>query len=238
MIHDLASLETYAFADPASGKNRGPLKKQRARQAITVVSCDSLLRIFVRYAWAGREHPSTYRDRIVEVFGQFRPKRFGIESNAMQSLFGSQVLEKCRERWHTCTGMMEWETPNKIEKTWKIRTVLQPLLNEGRLFLMEDMVELIAELQGFPTYHLRDLADCLAMNVMLLPRKFISLMHSADTDTQAVLKYLRDSGAPARAIEQKLRELQAERETESMEMLSAVPRDRAREEFRDRMRLQ
>ncbi len=230
MILKLADLETYAFADPASGKNTGKLKKQRARQAITVISCDRLLRVFVRYAWAGREHPAAYRDRIVDVYAKYRPRRFGIEANAMQELFGRLVMDRAKEKVGTHQGIIPWDTPTKIEKAWKIRTVLQPLLNDGRLFVMSEMVELLAELRGFPTYHLRDLADCLAMCVMLIPRRFFSIMHSGDEETDALAKYLRDSGAPSQYIQQRIGDLKKQHEVAFWEMLGGHVSERVREE--------
>ncbi len=225
-------METYAFADPASGKTKGALKKQRARQSIIVLSCDQLMRVFVRLAWAGRETPSSFRDRIVDAYGTFRPKRFGIEANAMQELFGRLVMEKCKEKWSTHQGMIPVDTPTRIEKAWKIRTVLQPLINEGRLFTMESHVELFAELQGFPTYHLRDLADCLAMCLMMVPRRFYLPNHGDDTELAALAEYLRNTGAPAAYITQRISELRVQSEEEHWAMLSGHARDRHDEERR------
>ena len=196
--HAISDLELYGFADPASGKSR--LKKQRARQAIIIIAADYLLRIFVIYSWAGRLPTTEFRDKIVDLYGKFNPKLFGIESNAMQELFGDLVIEKAREKYGHCR-IIGIPSPTKIEKDFKIRTTLEPLQCMGQLFIPLDAIELRSEYSGFPTNILKDMIDCLSMAVSLIPRRTPQQEQSTELSDYAA--YLRNSGvSPALIADQ------------------------------------
>ena len=192
-------LEKYAFADPASGKQK--LKKVRSRQAIVVIGVDHLIRIFVLLAWAGRLTTSKFRDKLLEVHEKYKPRRFGIEANAMQELFGDLVIEKAKEEFGT-SKFIPVNQPTKIEKEFKIRTALEPVIADGRLFLMDDQIELRSEIVSFPTGQLKDIVDALASAIMLIPRRHPQ--EARDTEREALAKYLRDTGAPSWYIEQQI----------------------------------
>lgn len=196
---DLKSLEIWGFCDPASGKQRQALRKVRARQALVFIGVDYLLRIFVLYAWGGRLVASKFRDHIIEQYERWQPRRLGIEDNGLQSLFGDLVLDQARQTLKGNIRIVGVPTSTKVEKDFKIRTALEPLLAAGRLFIPPTAYELLAEIQGFPTWHLKDLVDCLAMAVMLIPRR--PQAQQQTTEKAALLRYLRDSGAPAGMID-------------------------------------
>ena len=203
--HEIKNLEIYGFSDPASGKNR--LKKQQARQAIVLIGADYLLRIYVLYAWAGRLPTSQYRDKIVELYGKYDPRLFGIESNAMQELFGDLVIDAAREKYGHCR-IIGVPSPTKIEKDFKIRTTLEPLTNWGQLFIPLDSVELRSEIAGFPTNILKDMIDCLAMAINLIPRRTPQQEKSTELNDYAA--YLRDSGAPSAYIAEQVEKMKLE----------------------------
>lgn len=203
---ELNDLERYAFSDPASGKQK--LKKVRSRQAIVVVGVDFLLRIFVLLAWAGRLTTSKFRDKLLSIHDEFKPRRFGIEANAMQELFGDLVIEKAKEEFGA-SRFMPIHQPTRIEKEFKIRTALEPVIADGRLFLQDDQVELRSEVASFPTGHFKDLVDALASAIMLIPRRFPQ--QEKRQETEALAKYLRDTGAPAWYIQQKVENMKGVR---------------------------
>ena len=92
--HNLPDLELYAFTDPAGGKAKAASakhKKIRALQAAIVIATDHLQRIFVIHSWSGRLAPSAYLDKLITICDNYNPKIFGIEANAMQSLFADLV---------------------------------------------------------------------------------------------------------------------------------------------------
>lgn len=200
--HLLKDLETYGFCDPASGKTN--IKRIRARQAIVVIVVDSLFRIFVALAWAGRIPTSSFRDKILDEQEKWRTRRFGIEANAMQELFGDLVAEKSRERSGT-SKFLPVHQPTKIEKDFRIRTSLEPVINDGRLFIHESMTELQSELFGFPTAQTKDLVDALASVLTLIPRR--PRKQQISDEAHQLADYLRKTGAPSHYIERRIADM-------------------------------
>jgi hypothetical protein len=199
---DCTQLERFGFTDPASGKGR--LKKVRARQAIVVIAADWLSRIYVLYTWAGRIPTSRYLDKIIKVCDDYRPKLFGIEANAMQSLFADLVTDAAKQRYKRI-AFIPVTQPTKIDKDFRIRTSLEPVIADGRLFMMESQSALEAELRSFPTGLTKDLVDCLASAISLVPRR--ALPQQQNEEAQQLASYLRNTGAPTWYIEKRVEEV-------------------------------
>lgn len=215
---EYTKLEKYFFADPASG--RQPVKRVRARQAIVGVATDHLARIFAIFAWAGRVATSKFRDKIVDVYEQFQPRLFGIEANAMQELFGDLVRDEAKAKFGT-VRIVPVIQPSRIEKDFRIRTSLEPIISSGRLFVpgekdTEDRViginamfnELLTEAEGFPTAATKDMVDALASAISLMPRRLVR--QKEDEEREMLAAYLRQSGMPGYMIDRRLQEVQQE----------------------------
>lgn len=194
--------ERYGFCDPASSKTR--IKGTRARSAVILLGVDDLFRIFVLHAWAGRIAANNLRDKIIEVVDQFKPRRFGIEANAMQSLFADLVRDAASALKGQRLPLTPVQQPTRIDKDFRIRTALQPIIADGRLFLQPDQYELKEELKGFPMTFKKDLVDALASAITLIPKRRRKQLKRQSTE--ALAEYLRDSGAPAWYIERRIRE--------------------------------
>jgi hypothetical protein len=67
---------------------------------------------------------------------KFRPRRFGIEANGMQILFGSLVQDAAEERFGRIR-MVPIYQPTNVEKHYRIRTGLEPVIDQGRLFVQD-----------------------------------------------------------------------------------------------------
>ncbi len=199
---DYTQLERYGFTDPASGKAR--LKRIRARQAIIIIATDWLTRIFVLYTWAGRIPTSRYLDKIIKVCDDYRPKSFGIEANAMQSLFADLVTDAAKRRAKRI-AFISVTQPTKVDKDFRIRTVLEPVIADGRLFTQESQVELEGELRSFPTGLTKDLVDCLASVIALVPRRPLPVQQTEEADQLA--SYLRNTGAPTWYVQKRVKEV-------------------------------
>jgi hypothetical protein len=199
---DYTQLERYGFTDPASGKGR--LKRVRARQAIVIIATDWLTRIFVLHTWAGRIPTSRYLDKIIKVCDDYRPKSFGIEANAMQSLFADCVRDAAKKRAKRI-AFLSVTQPTKVDKDFRIRTVLEPVIADGRLFMMEGQTELEGELRSFPTGLTKDLVDCLASAIALVPRRPLPVQHSEEAEQLAA--YLRNTGAPTWYVQKRVTEV-------------------------------
>lgn len=197
--------ERYSFADPASGKKLA-LRSVRARAAIVTIAVDALGRIFVLEAWADRVAAKLLSDKILETCDHWKPALFGCEANAMQSLFADLVDFERRLR-----GMKVPITPivqpTRIDKDFRIRIALQPVIGDRRLFVHPTQVELRAELTTFPTNPRKDLVDALASAIALVPPRAIA--REQDQRSQSLEKYLLDSGLERPYIERRMQELSA-----------------------------
>jgi hypothetical protein len=203
---DLSLLSTcYAFCDPAGKRKPGEtLKRVRARSAIIVVAPDHLSRIFVLYAWAKRCSTDEMIEQIFETQERFRPRIFGVEANAMQSLFADAIRRESR-MLQKRIALLPVTQPTGIDKDFRIRAALQPVIAWGRLFIQEHQTDLLHELTSFPMSATKDLVDALASAIALVPQKPTRRQH--DEEIQKLAAYLRNSGAPAAYIEQRISEL-------------------------------
>ena len=194
--------ETYAFCDPASGKQQ--LRRVRARSAIIVVAPDFIQRIFVLYAWAKRCSTDELMQEILSVSERFHVKLFGVEANAMQSLFVDALRREARhaEKRLPLVPVMQ---STKVEKDWRIRSALQPVIAHGRLFTQPGQHELNNELATFPMSATKDLVDALASAISLVPAK--STRKQKDGEMASLARYLRETGASPRRIEERLVEV-------------------------------
>ncbi len=192
--------DTVAFCDPAGGKaNSQALKRVRARAAVVVVSIDPLSRIFVLHTWADRVTAGQLTERIFRIQQDFHPRMFGIEANAMQALYGEMVAREARFK-SLRIPLHPVKQPTNVDKDWRIRTALQPVIAQGRLFLQPHHYELRSELTTFPMNHLKDLIDALASAVSLLRKAVVPQRRRDERDS--LLAYLRATGAPSWYIEE------------------------------------
>lgn len=200
------NLERYAFADPAAGKDaRG--KRRRARQAIVVAGRDWLDRWFVLEAWAGRLTATDFLERILTSYDQWKPRRFGIEANGMQVLFGSLVREEARRRFNDVRIVPIYQ-PTNVDKRFRIRTGLEPAINQGRIFLSDKTGDLAIEIQGFPTAETMDVVDALETVIRMSPK--MPRMQERNEESDEYAKYLRQTGCPPHLIDRKVAEFEAQ----------------------------
>jgi hypothetical protein len=196
-------LQIFSFCDPASGRQQ--IRRARARSAIVTVGMDSINRFFVLNAFAARPHATELREKVIAIGERFHHRRFGIEANAMQSLFADLVQSEAR-KLNKKIPFMPVNQPTKIDKDWRIRTILQPIIANGQLFIQEDQLELKSEITSFPMSATKDLVDALASAIMLAPR-FKNIARERSDEIESLAKYLRDSGASPSVIEQRVKEL-------------------------------
>lgn len=206
-------LALYGFCDPAASprkRQEAQLKRTRARSAVVVIGADALRRVFVLHAWASRCPSSELTAKIIETAAAWPVRIFGIEANAMQSLYAESVQRDARLAGHTLP-LTAVHQPTGVDKDWRIRSTLQPVIAEGRLFLLAGHDELRAELLSFPSGATKDLVDALASAVALVPPPVAR--READLSAAAELRYLRESGAPSHYIEERAARLRGRTET-------------------------
>jgi hypothetical protein len=197
-IHKDQLHTTVGFLDPAGGKRGEQVKKIRARSAIVVISADNMNRIFVRDTWADRCDVAQMRAKVYEMNKRWKCDQFGVEGNAQQSLFAQSMILDAAEKQEDI-NIISVPQPTVITKEFRIRTHIQPLLPDGRLFLRKEHTDLKDEIITFPMAELVDLLDALASAVGMIPKR-ISL-NEENYSRDAHLEYLRNSGAPISHIE-------------------------------------
>lgn len=188
---------TSTFLDPAGGKQQ--VKKTRAKSAIVVVGADYMNRMFVLHTWADRCPTSEIYRKIYEINEQFKPDVFGIESSAQQSLFvdGVQIDAMMNQK---NIPIVPVPMPVSISKEFRIRTIVQPVVKDGRLFMVKaDHKELFNQIRDHPMSAVKDLIDALASAIHLIPKQ--PLQREIDRENEALLEYLRNTGAPPHIIE-------------------------------------
>lgn len=192
--------DRYAFVDPASSKKAGEkLKRIKARSAVVVVAPDWLGRIFVLDAWAGRCSTDDLIERMYQAHDVWKLRVLGGEANAMQELFQEAVMRDARLRGKSLP-LRPVHQPTHVEKDWRIRTILQPIIANGRLFLQPGMTTLKTEIATFPTAPLKDCIDALASAIKLIPPR--QTRKEKDEELNSLLSYLRKTGAPSAYIEE------------------------------------
>lgn len=201
-IEERGLSERFAFLDPAAGKKgREQLKKGLARSAIVVVAQDSLQRIMVLEAWARRCPTPELVDKMFMVQKEWRVRSFGVEANAMQSLFTDTVNMIARLK-NERLPLVPIYQDTKIDKMFRIRAALQPIFADGRLIMGEDQLELRNELKAFPRGQTVDLVDALASVVKMLPE--IPQEEWVNQEGRDLAEYLRKQGISPQYIEERM----------------------------------
>ena len=204
---NLSDCDKYSFCDPASGKKSKESSYRRARSAIVTIAVDRISRVFVLQAWADRVPTTKLLDKVFETQSLYQPRRFGCEAGGMQSILSEWINEQKRVR-QVRLPLIPVIPKMNIDKDWAIRTALQPLLANGRLFIQRKHFELKSEIQQHPQGALKDLLDALRHAIMLAPKLMPS--DSRGGEAQRLRGYLERSNMPDEYIDGRLKELDLE----------------------------
>lgn len=200
----LDSLEVYAFADLAAGKDaRTRSKVRKSRQVIVVGARDWLMRWFWPHIWAGYETTSDFKEKILSAQERFNPRRFGLEANGMQVLFGSLVRQEAKIRFGNIK-MLPIYQPTNVDKNYRIRTGMEPVILQGRLFLQKEEIEAREELRGFPTAFRKDIIDAMETCMNRVAPRRVQIESNAQ-EMEEYAAYLRASGMPSHKIQFELK---------------------------------
>ena len=199
MIVDIGQLERFAFLDPAGGKE--VLKRTRSRSAIVVLGVDSLQRMFVLEEWVDRAKTPTIVAKVFELNERWRPRVFGCEANAQQALFADMIQHVAGMK-HVRLPLRPVIQPTTLDKDFRIRTAVQPVLEEGRLFVPESCKHLRQEMATFPLGDTADVVDALASCIMLVPKRHSDAR--VQEEEQAVREYLSERGVRPNLVEKRI----------------------------------
>lgn len=172
-----------------------------------MIGVDPLERIFTLYAWADRAPTDALIDKIMYTKERFSPKLFGCEANAQQSLFTGAVNYASKFQGRS-VALYPLNQPTKVTKEFRIRTILQPIISSGRLFIPEDFYELRSEISAFPLGATVDLVDALASACSLVPSRPLTMRYEQEKDHLA--DYLSTAGMTVGEVEQTMLQLDYE----------------------------
>jgi hypothetical protein len=204
----IANLEKYGYTDLAAGKD-ARTKRKTARQCIVVGARDWLSRWYWLYIWAGKLTTSDLKKKILDTQEVYQPRRFGIEANGMQVMFGSIVRDEAKERFGHGIKMMQIYQPTNVDKNYRIRTGTEPAILQGRFFLQKSEVDARVEMAGFPTAATKDIIDAMetCMN-RVAPKQTVARVK--DTEYEEYAKYLRASHMPVYLIDQEMKKFKVQ----------------------------
>lgn len=190
----------YLFLDPASGKKKQPIKSIRARSAIVVCGTDPLGRVWVLDAWADRVGTNEICKEFVDKCELWGPSVAAFEDAGQQSLLSDPIMDEASRRERKLElPLVPIPVNTRVDKLFRIRAVLQPVIGSGRLFIWRNLHELVHELTSFPMSPVMDLVDALASCVDLVPPA--PTKQGNYDERQELTQYLRDTGAPMHEIE-------------------------------------
>ena len=194
--------DRVGFCDPAGSKTR--VKKVRARSAIVILGQDHLTRVFVLHVWAKRCTTDEMTEEIFRCYEEWQPRRFAVEANAMQLLYAHSLSREAKLRMQRLP-IEPYYQPTGIEKPYRNRLILQPIVDNHRLCMLDSQTEARAELQVHPMGQTFDIIDCLAGAASLLPQRPQKSRVSAEA--MRLAQQLRREGVAPWIIERKLKSL-------------------------------
>ena len=183
----------YLWLDPASGKRDAALRSVRARSAMVVIGASLDQKVFVLDAWAKRTGTAELARVFVDMCQKWGPVVAGFEDMGQQSLLWDPIMQESDARG-VIVPLSPFKINTKVEKNWRIRTTLQPLIGHGRLLINHELLELKSEITQFPMSNMKDMIDALAGACSLLPPpKLREKSRGEDAD---LVRYLQDTGVP------------------------------------------
>lgn len=150
----LEQLNIVIAADPNSGELTAP---DFAGVIVSGVSPDD--QVFVLETWSDRVTPTDIVDKIFELAKRWHPSVVGIEQAGQQST-RFYFAKKAREEGQNFQVIPL--KPKNRDKPTRIRNSLEPIINAGRLFLLDSQTTLRRQIEFHPDLENDDEIDPLA----------------------------------------------------------------------------
>ena len=177
-----SALNIAMIVDPNHSGNQG---RGRCRHAIVVCGCDDKVNHYVLESWAQAASFDTFYNKIFEIAKKFSLTRVGVETIAAQKYIAHHLMTMCQIKGYSLridelkgeVDLGDGEVSRK--KEFRIRNVLSPIAEQGRLFFPHNKVDLLNEYQTFPRGRYVDQLDALAYAPQLVRKPMDDASHYA-----------------------------------------------------------
>lgn len=149
-------LNTYITIDPAISQ-----EDYADKTAITVTGVDELNNWYVLDYEFDKMKPKEMVDVVFRLYEQYKPRKIGLEVVHFQKGLIYTFRDAERDRGIRLP-LTELKRDTHEGKEIRIKSVLQPLVTQKRLFIQQGHLDLMEELRTFPRSKHDDLLDTLA----------------------------------------------------------------------------
>ena len=175
------------FHDPAGKKGRkdGPRK---SRAATVTIGVDAFDNIIVLSAWVSGDPIEIKHRRLLEDYIKWKPEWIGVEKVALQEELMDVFVQYGKDH-NTHIRAIPVIPPQGMDKDYRIVSGIRPTMEDRRLYVPSELIELRHELTVHPTGLTKDLVDALAHVIRIHPTRAVD----RDKKTGA-LSYMVDCG--------------------------------------------
>ena len=174
-------LDIVMTVDPNSGELAAP-----DFPAIMVSAYSPLQQMFIFESDARRCQPDVFVDRIYETWQRWHPRVLGIEKAGQQTT--AFYFKKKAKELGVYINQVEVKPQNRVKEI-KIRKALQPIINQGRLYVRKHQGTLKRQIEFFPGVENDDEIECAAYATELFRTPQTQReMDEAEDAVQTVLK--------------------------------------------------
>jgi phage terminase large subunit-like protein len=157
----------YMTVDPAA-----TTKRYSDETAIVITAVNSEGYIYVVDAYGYKKNPDENASEILRMAIRYSPILCGMElglQEGLQYLLDIKIREyEQRTRKKIRTRFIKIDAPRSMSKEEKIGKHVGGLLRAGRIFIQEDLSELMAQMEFFPKAEHDDILDALAMQMGII----------------------------------------------------------------------
>jgi hypothetical protein len=177
-----SQLNVAMIVDPNHSGNQG---RGRCRHAIIVDGVDSEDNHYVLETWAEAASFDTFYNKIFEIAQKFQLTRVGVETVAAQKYVAHHIEHLCGIKNYSLRidplkGEVDLgDGEISTRKEFRIRNVLAPIAEQGRLFVQQRQVGFINEYQTFPKGRYVDQLDAFAYAPQLVRKPMDDATHFA-----------------------------------------------------------
>jgi hypothetical protein len=175
-------LNIAMVVDPNHSGNQG---RGRCRHAIIVDGLDEGGNHYLLESWAQAASFDTFYNKIFEIAQKFNLTRVGVETVAAQKYVEHHLLSMCATKGYSIridplrgeVDLGDGEISRR--KEFRIRNVLAPIAEQGKLFVQRRQVDFLNEYQTFPKGRYVDQLDALAYAPQLVRKPMDDATHFA-----------------------------------------------------------